>query len=65
MKSGAWGEDEERRLVGAVVAHEKGGGQGGICNKKKKAGDHCSLWHKISECVPQRLSGVIQQCCRE
>lgn len=61
MKSGTWGEAEERRLVGAVVAHEhrgeqqQGGSGSGSRNKTKKAGDQTSLWNKISECVPQRL----------
>lgn len=57
MKSGAWGEVEERRLVGAVVAHEKKTREleeGLVSRKKRMTGDQPSVWHKISDCVPQR-----------
>jgi hypothetical protein len=70
MKSGTWGEAEERRLVGAVVAHEKkqqqgqqegqGQGQGQEegeeppLRRRKVAAAAGDQWRQISYYVPQR-----------
>jgi hypothetical protein len=67
MKSGSWSEAEERRLVFAIVSHEKKKkqeeavrGEGGEGSSGKKAAGQSSfvLWEKISECVPQRYSSA-------
>jgi hypothetical protein len=54
MKSGTWGEAEERRLVFGIVAHEKKEGPLVAGSRRGAGGDQAALWHKISECVPQR-----------
>lgn len=54
MKNGTWSDSEERRLVGAVVAHEKNRSQ--VDRHRTFNGEKSSLWRKISLCVPGRCA---------